>query len=57
VYVTHGRLAALYARHGFALRAHTPSPTFLGLPVFIYHAAERVGGPRLGAPEGDTRPA
>jgi SAM-dependent methyltransferase len=54
VYVTHGRLADLYGRHGFELRTHTPSPTFLGLPVFIYHAAERVGGaapaPRRTAP-------
>jgi SAM-dependent methyltransferase len=57
-YVTPGRLAALYARHGFALRAHTPSPTFLGLPVFIYHAADRVGGPSAGpAAGGDPRPA
>jgi SAM-dependent methyltransferase len=41
VYVSHQRLARLYARHGFTLRRHTPSPTFLGLPVFIYHSAER----------------
>ena len=40
-YVTHGRLARHYARHGLALRVHTPSPTFLGLPVFIYHSVER----------------
>ena len=43
VYVSHRRLAALYARHGFALRRHTPSPTFLGTPVFIYHSVERLG--------------
>lgn len=41
VYVTHQRLAELYARHGLILRTHTPSPTFLGQPVFIYHSAER----------------
>ena len=41
VYVTHRRLAELYARHGLILRAHTPSPSFLGQPVFIYHSAER----------------
>lgn len=41
VYVTHRRLAELYARHGFTLRAHTPSPTFMGQPVFIYHSVER----------------
>jgi SAM-dependent methyltransferase len=40
-YVTHGRLARHYARHGLTLVTHTPSPTFLGLPVFIYHAVER----------------
>ena len=42
VFVTHRRLAALYARHGFALQLHTPSPTFLGLPVFIYHTVDRL---------------
>ena len=42
VYVTHRRLARLYARHGFVLRNHTPSPTFLGLSVFIYHTVDRV---------------
>jgi SAM-dependent methyltransferase len=40
-YVTHRRLAELYERHGLILRARTPSPTFLGQPVFIYHSAER----------------
>ena len=43
VFITPERLAELYARHGFTLRTHTPSPTFLGLPVFIYHSVERVG--------------
>ncbi len=43
VYVTHRRLAELYARHGFTLRAHAPSPTFMGQPVFIYHSVERSG--------------
>jgi SAM-dependent methyltransferase len=47
-YVTPGRLQRHYARHGFVLRTHTPSPTFLGLPVFIYHAVERVSTPRAG---------
>lgn len=42
VHVTPGRLAAYYARHGFVLRLHTPSPTFLGVPVFIYHTVDRV---------------
>ena len=41
VFITHDRLATLYARHGLALRLHTPSPTFMGLPVFIYHSAVR----------------
>ena len=40
-YVSHRRLAALYARHGFRLRRYIPSPRFLGLPVFIYHSVER----------------
>lgn len=40
VYISHARLAELYARHGFVLRNHTPSPMFLGQPVFIYHSAE-----------------
>ena len=43
VYVSHRRLAQLYARHGFVLKRHTPSPTFLGMTVFIYHSVERVG--------------
>jgi SAM-dependent methyltransferase len=46
VYVSHARLAALYARHGLVLRHHAPSPEFLGRPVFIYHSAERAGGVR-----------
>ena len=41
VFATHARMAELYARYGLTLRTHTPSPTFLGLPVFIYHSAER----------------
>jgi SAM-dependent methyltransferase len=43
VYISHARLAELYARHGLALRRYTPSPAFMGQPVFIYHSAERVG--------------
>jgi SAM-dependent methyltransferase len=43
VYVSHARLGKLYDRHGFTLRLHTPSPTFLGMPVFIYHSAQRDG--------------
>jgi SAM-dependent methyltransferase len=41
-YVTHRRLARHYARHGFRVVSSTPSPTYLGLPVFIYHSLERV---------------
>jgi SAM-dependent methyltransferase len=41
VYATHARIAELYARYGFVLRHHTPSPDFLGQPVFIYHSADR----------------
>lgn len=44
VYISPARLERLYARHGFVLRHHEPSPAFLGQPVFIYHSAERVGG-------------
>jgi SAM-dependent methyltransferase len=43
VYISHGRLARLYARHGLVLREHVPSPTFLGMPVFIYHSVDRAG--------------
>ena len=43
-YVTPGRLARHYARFGVTLLAHAPSPTFLGFPVFLYHAAERDRG-------------
>ena len=44
-YVTPGRIAKLYERHGFVLREHAPSPKFLGFPVFIYHSVDRVGTP------------
>jgi SAM-dependent methyltransferase len=44
VCISHRRLAKLYARHGLELRAHAPSPTFLGMPVFIYHSVDRAGG-------------
>jgi SAM-dependent methyltransferase len=40
-YASHARIGELYARHGFVLRHHEPSPSFLGQPVFIYHSAER----------------
>jgi SAM-dependent methyltransferase len=52
VYISHRRLAKLYARHGIELREHTPSPTFLGLPVFIYHSAARAGVPAPAAVSG-----
>jgi len=58
VYTSHRRLAKLYARHGFVLRRHTPSPTFIGMSVFIYHSVERVGDPlRRTKPPGLTVPA
>jgi SAM-dependent methyltransferase len=51
VYISHRRLQKLYARHGFRLRRHTPSPTFFGMTVFIYHSLERTerkdGDPEL----------
>lgn len=56
VYVSHARLAELYARHGFTLRLHTPSPTFLGMPVFIYHSVVRDGA-ATAAPEAPIRSA
>jgi SAM-dependent methyltransferase len=43
VYISHRRLARLYARHGLELRAHVPSPTFLGMAVFIHHSVDRAG--------------
>ena len=49
VYASPGRLAEHYRRYGFRLLRHTPSPTFLGLPVFIYHSVERVDGAASGA--------
>ena len=45
VYISHRRLARLYAAHGFMLRRHTPTPTFFGMPVFIYHSLERSAEP------------
>jgi SAM-dependent methyltransferase len=53
VYVSHRRLAKLYARHGLVLRAHAPSRTFLGMPVFIYHSVDRAGAPSSDGAPGD----
>jgi|SRR5208282_3827099 len=37
VYQSRHRLRKYYKQNGFTLIRETPSPTFLGLPVFIYH--------------------
>jgi SAM-dependent methyltransferase len=39
---TNHRLNWLYRRNGLALVSETPSPRFLGLPVFIYHEIRKV---------------
>ena len=38
------RLNQLYRRNGLALETETPSPRFLGCPVFIYHAVRKTAG-------------
>jgi ubiquinone/menaquinone biosynthesis C-methylase UbiE len=43
VYQSTRRLRAYYGENGFTLVRETPSPTFLGFPVFIYHVL-RAGG-------------
>jgi hypothetical protein len=39
---TSSRLQALYGMNGLALSKETPSPRFLGWPVFIYHDVRRI---------------
>ena len=40
VYQSRSRLSRYYLENRFAFRDETPSKTFLGLPVFIYHIVE-----------------
>jgi ubiquinone/menaquinone biosynthesis C-methylase UbiE len=42
VYGTRARLLEMCGRHGLAMVRHTASPTFLGLPVFVYLKLQRV---------------
>jgi ubiquinone/menaquinone biosynthesis C-methylase UbiE len=39
---TKRRLNWLYRRNGLSLISETPSPGFLGLPVFIYHEIQKI---------------
>lgn len=41
VYQTRRRLAAYYRKNGLRLLQGSPSRTFLGLPVFIYHSVRK----------------
>ena len=43
VYQSRRRLAAHYRRNRLALVDETPARTFLGFPVFIYHALRKTG--------------
>lgn len=43
IYQSPRRLRRYYARYGLRLIAWTPSRTFLGCPVFLYHKVERTG--------------
>jgi SAM-dependent methyltransferase len=47
-YDTPGSLRSRYPRHGLTVLEETVSPLYMGLPVFFYHALERV--PRGAAP-------
>ena len=42
---TRARLKQLYRRNGLALEKDTPSPRFLGCPVFIYHNVRKTAAP------------
>lgn len=42
---TRARLKELYRRNGLALETDTPSPRFLGCPVFIYHDVRKTAAP------------
>jgi len=41
IYQSRARLAEFYRKHGFELVEDTPAKTFLGLPVFVYHAIRK----------------
>lgn len=43
VYQTRSRLAKYYAANQLKLLQETPSPAFLGLPVFLYHSIQKAG--------------
>jgi len=43
LYQSHRRLAKYYQQSHLELVAETPARTFLGFPVFIYHALRKVG--------------
>jgi len=47
VYQTRGRLGRAYRRLGLCLVEDTRSPSFMGLPVFIYQKLERAQKPTL----------
>jgi len=47
VYQTRGRLGRAYRRLGLRLVEDTRSPSFMGLPVFIYQKLERAQKPTL----------
>jgi SAM-dependent methyltransferase len=42
LYQTRRRIEASYRTNGMRLLHEIPSPTFLGLPVFLYHSLEKV---------------
>lgn len=44
VYQSRRRIATHYRNNRFRLLQNSPSPTFLGFPVFIYHSVEKVAG-------------
>jgi len=41
VFQSRRRLGDTYRAHGLVLVRDVPSPTFLGLPVFIYHLVQK----------------
>jgi hypothetical protein len=43
IYQSARRLRFYYEQNNFELIRETPSPTFLGLPVFVYHRFRAVG--------------
>jgi ubiquinone/menaquinone biosynthesis C-methylase UbiE len=55
IYQSTARLRRDLRRHGIRVTRVTPSPTFAGLPYFIYMRVEKAGGPAATSADGRGR--